>query len=136
MEPAEFRRHLEKVAGPLRYRNILHDLNSGRRWERRFLYWQEEILKKAGVEAATRTELFDQVEPMLRVCPMHEVELKHDPSATSKRRGAAITDYDEARAREFPSHDCGPVDPRDLGQGLWYCRHCRAAEIGGKRWPF
>jgi hypothetical protein len=134
MDATEFRHWLAAVAGDGRYRQFLRSLNDEGRWRGRFHFWQEALLAEAGLTASSSVELFDRVEPLLRVCELHRVELEPDPAGLAKRCRGAVTDYTIAQGESFPNTDCGPLLPGDrfenFRQGLWYCPECRAAEAG------
>ena len=132
MNAAELRQRLESIAGGDRYREFLRSLNSRCRWHKRFLFWQESLLAKAGVVAASATELFECTEPLLRVCELHGAELQPDHEALAQRCRGALSKYTLAQIRSFPNTDCGPLhqgEPlENFRHGLWFCSECRAAE--------
>jgi hypothetical protein len=135
MNAAEFRHRLASVAGGVRYRQFLRSVNGGCRWRGRFLYWQEALLAEAGVAASSPAELFICIEPLLRVCELHNLELQPDPDGLTQRcRGGAVTEFTIVQGKSFPNTDCGPSRPGDRSDsfrhGLWYCPECRAAEVG------
>lgn len=132
MGAEDFRRRLASAAGDDRYLQFLRALNGGCRWRGRFLYWQEVLLAKLGVVAPSPADMFERIEPMLRVCELHGVGLRADPSGLARRCRGAITEYTLAGAREFPNTDCGPLifgrPFENVRHGVWYCPECRAAE--------
>jgi hypothetical protein len=134
MDAASFRHRLASAAGEGRYRQFLRSLNGGCRWRGRFLFWQEALLAEVGVTASTPAELFCRVEPLLRVCELHHLELQPDSSGLAQRCRGAVTDYTIAQGKSFPNTDCGPLCPGDrfdsFRHGFWYCPKCRAAEAG------
>jgi hypothetical protein len=137
VDPVEFRRSFAAFAGPDRYRQFLRALNGEGRWRGRFLYWQGELLEKFAASTGTGVATFEQVEPLLRVCEEHQVELERDPEALSSRCRGAVTDYTRAQAEHFPNTDCGPLEVGrrhdNYRHGLWYCPACRASEAEWKR---
>jgi hypothetical protein len=135
MDAAELRQRLESVGGSGRYRVFLRALNRRCRWHKRFMYWQEALLAKAGVVATSATELFECAEPLLRICELHGAELQPDPEALAQRCRGAVTEDTIAQGGSFPNTDCGPLRPgepfENCRHGLWFCPECRAAEA---RW--
>jgi len=80
MEASEFRRKLAGIIGDEEYRKFLRALHRTCRLKGRFLFWQEDLLHNIGFSASTSEKLFEELEPLLRVCELHNVELQPDPS--------------------------------------------------------
>src|SRR5262245_41126742 len=132
MDASEFRATFASFAGPDRYRQFVRALNGEGRWRGRFMYWQEELLARFAASIPSANVVFERVEPLLRICELHEVELVADSKAPSRRCRGAVTDYTRAQVERFPNIDCGPVVMghrfENFRLGLWFCPACRAAE--------
>lgn len=132
MEADQFRNRLASVIGDDRYRQLLRALNSRCRWYKRFRYCDEVLLTKVGVVALSPSELFECVEPLLRTCELHHVELQPDSSGLAQRCRGAVTEFTIAQGESFPNMDCGPLRPGDpidnFRDGLWFYPDCRVAE--------
>lgn len=136
MDVTEFRRSFSLFAGPDRYCRFVRAVNNGGRWRGRFLFWQEDLLARFADVTDFGEVAFKRVEPLLRICEMHEVELAPDTEALSQRCRGAVSDYTRAQLDHFPNTDCGPIVTGNsfdnFRRGLWYCPICRAAETKWK----
>ena len=130
---AEFRRSLDAFAGHDRYCKFLRTLNEWCRWPGRFRYWQEELLEQFAASIGVAPLTFMQVEPLLRTCGLHGVELECDPEELSHWcRGGGSPERMRAAAEMFPNTDCGPVlmgseHGYPVRVGVWCCPACRTA---------
>jgi hypothetical protein len=132
MEAPEFRKAFNSFVGSDRYHQFVRFLNSSGRWRGRFLFWQEELLARFAVAYPSAEVSFERVEPMLRVCELHDADLATNPTGLSRRCRGAVTDYALAAAKQFPNTDCGPVLMgrwfENFREGMWYCPACQLAE--------
>lgn len=132
MNASEFRTAFIEFTGPDHYRQLIRYLNSGGRWRCRFLYWQEELLARFAAAVPLADVAFENLEPLLRVCDLHGVELIADREAFSIRCRGGVSDFTRAAAERFPNIDCGPIETGhrfdSVRHGLWCCPVCRLAE--------
>ncbi len=135
MDPKEFPASFAAFAGPDRLTQFVRFLNREGRWLGRFLFRQEELLERFAARASCSELVFEQSEPLLRMCELHEADLVPDPEGLSARCRGAVTDYTRVADDRFPNTDRGPLvmgEPfENYRYGLWCCPVFRAS---GAEW--